>query len=367
MSKVSIVKCDTYKQEQIYKSLKQAIDLIGGIAEFVKPDKRVLLKPNLLKVAKPDEAVITHPEFIRAVIRLIKTQTSNIILGDSPGGLVKTGKIYDECGLRQIAEEEQIQLIKFDRIKKIDGIPFAAVKDEVDVIISLPKFKTHNLTGITAAVKNVFGLVPGLYKVHCHKMAPNFRAFSKDMAKIFTKAVPHLNIVDAVLAMDGEGPNAGNPYKLGLIVASKDAVATDAVLSKIVGVTPLTIATTKEAYDLKAGEADLSRIEIIGERVESVSVSDFKMPKISLLFRMPNFIIRGILRLLPIMMAVDNEKCTRCQMCVNVCPQKTIQEVGGSLKKIKINFSRCILCLCCSETCPSNAIYLRFLRRRQKK
>lgn len=363
MSKVSILRCENYDPEKLYTALKQAIDLIGGIEKFVNPKQKVLIKPNLLKAAHPDQAVTTHPEFVRAVIRLVKKVSCQIFVGDSPGGLTKIETIYEQCGITQVAHQERIELVKFDRVVNIGDIPFAKVKDEVDVIISLPKFKTHNLTMITAAVKNMFGLVAGLHKVHCHKNAPNFKVFSKEIARIFGLIKPGLNIVDSIVAMEGDGPAQGEPYNLGLIVASSDAVAVDAVLSKIVGIKPQQVTSTEEAYRLGLGQVDLEKVEVFGESLEEVSVDDFILPKIFFLYRMPNFITRTIAKFVPLMLKIDRLKCNNCMICKNICPQGAIQEID---RKLRVDFGRCILCLCCSEICPNNAVCLRFFRRRRR-
>ncbi|MBU1044651.1 MAG: DUF362 domain-containing protein [Candidatus Omnitrophica bacterium] len=364
MSQVSIIRCADYEVNALYQSVKQSVDAIGGIDKFIKKGQSVLLKPNFLKIARPEEAVITHPEFIRAVIRLVKTVTDKIFIGDSPGGLVKAEDIYEQCGIKQVAQEENAELVRFDKIKQIEGIPFARIKDEVDVVISLPKLKTHNLTTLTCAIKNVFGLVPGLYKVHCHKKAPNFQVFAKELVRIYSMAIPDLSIIDGVLAMQGEGPSGGDPYKLGLVIASADAVAADAVVSKIIGLDPFSVPSIKIAHDRKLGQGDLNNIQVIGESIAKVLVNDFALPEIMGIYKIPNFLLKSILRFIPLMLTIDAKKCNNCLMCVKICPQKTIEQLN---LKVKINPKKCILCLCCSEMCPNNAIYLRFLKGRRKK
>jgi len=361
MPKVSLVKCQDYDQNRLYSALKQSIDLIGGIEKFVKPGYKVLIKPNLLRPAEPDEAVTTHPEFVRAVVRLVKEKSNQIFVGDSPAGLVKVDAVYDKCGITQVAREENVNLVKFDRITKINGIPFARIIKEVDLCISLPKFKTHNLTIITSAVKNVFGFITGLYKVQCHKNAPNHRVFSKFLAKVYSIAKPQLNIIDAIDAMDGDGPSGGTRYHLGLIVASEDAVAADAVLSKIIGIKPDTVMTTKQAHQLGLGQADLDKIDVVGEDINRIGVDNFKLPRIAWIFRMPNIIARVLLKLMPLIMGIDRHKCSQCLACKQICPEQAIKKVNNNLK---IDFQRCILCFCCGEICPQNAIYIRFLNRR---
>ncbi|MBU1088176.1 MAG: DUF362 domain-containing protein [Candidatus Omnitrophica bacterium] len=362
MSQVSIIRCADYELNKLYQSVKQSVDAQGGIDRFIKTGQSVLLKPNFLKIARPEEAVITHPEFIRAVIRLVKTVTDKIFIGDSPGGLVKIEDIYEQCGIRKVAQEENVELVRFDKIKQIGGIPFASIKDEVDVVISLPKLKTHNLTSLTCAIKNVFGLVPGLYKVHCHKKAPNFQIFAQELVRIYSMAVPNLSIIDGVLAMQGEGPSGGDPYKLGLVIASADAVAADSVVAKIIGLKPFSVPSIKLAHEMKLGQADLNNIQISGELIDEVSVRDFALPKIMGLYKLPNFLLKGILRLIPLMLTIDADKCNNCLICAKICPQKTIEQLNS---KVKINPKNCILCLCCSEMCPNNAIYLRFLKGRR--
>jgi len=361
MSEVSIVCCRDYDPDRVYESVKQSVDLVGGIEKFVQPGQKVLLKPNLLKAAMPEEAVTTHPVFVQAVIRLVKTRTKEIFVGDSPGGLIKTETVYDKCGLTKIAARENVKLVKFDQISKIEGVPFAKIKDEVDVLISLPKFKTHNLTTITAAIKNVFGLVPGLHKVQCHKQAPNFRAFAKLLVNIYRLARPQLNIVDGILAMEGEGPASGSPRQVGLVLASADAVAVDSVICRLIGLDPFSVPSVKFAAELSLGEADLKNIKILGEDLAKVRVEDFKLPKILELYKLPNIALKIICRFIPLAMKIDERKCSRCLMCKNICPQQAIQEVGG---KLSVDFKKCILCLCCSEVCPQNAVFLRVFKRR---
>ncbi|MFH2137822.1 MAG: DUF362 domain-containing protein [Candidatus Omnitrophota bacterium] len=360
-SKVSIVKCLDYDQVLIYEAVKRSVDLIGGMNKFVQPGQKVLIKPNLLKIGKPEDAVVTHTEVIRAVIRLVKEITPHIFVGDSPAGFIKAEAVYEKCGITRLCEEEKVNLVKFDRIETIEGIPFTSLKNEVDVCISLPKFKTHNLTTITAGIKNVFGLIPGLYKVQCHKDAPNFKVFSKEIAKIYKLASAQLTIVDSVLAMEGDGPAAGTPRKLGLVLASADAVAMDAVLAKIVGLEPFDIISTKEAFHLGLGEADIKKINIVGEALKSVEVKDFKLPKIFAVYKAPNSIIKWLFKIIPLVMGVDYKNCTNCMMCQKICPQQAIAEING---KLKVDFRKCILCLCCSEICPNNAIYMRFFNWR---
>ncbi len=364
MAQVSVIKCSGYDPDRVFAAVKEAVDKLGGIEKFVKPGQSVLLKPNLLKPAAPEEAVTTHPEFVRAVIRLVRPISGKIFLGDSPGGLLRTETVYERCGMMAVARQENVELVKFDRIIKSGETPFAAIKDEVDVIISLPKFKTHNLTILTLALKNVFGLVPGLHKVHCHKQAPNFRSFARLLIEVYKKAKPHLSIVDGIIGMEGEGPSSGDPRRTGLVLAGADAVAVDAVAAKIVGLEPFRVPTIRFAQEAGVGQGDLSKIEVRGEKIDDVRVRDFKLPKIVALYKLPNALLRMIGRFLPLKMEMDPVRCNKCMICRDICPEGAIREVEG---RLKVDTRRCILCLCCSEMCPRNAVAFRIFKRRNIK
>ncbi|MCM8813721.1 MAG: DUF362 domain-containing protein [Candidatus Omnitrophica bacterium] len=359
MSIVGMAACVTYGQSEVYAAVRQVVEQLGGIAAFVQPGQRVLLKPNLLKAAVPEEAATTHPEFVRAVIRLVKTRTPHIFVGDSPAGLVKTETVYEQCGMRAVCREEGVNLVVFDRIQEKHGIPFARIAAEVDVCISLPKLKTHGLAVITAGVKNVFGLIAGLYKVQCHKDAPNARAFAAKLAHIYGLVRPQLSLCDAIIAMEGAGPAGGNPCRVGCVAGSADAVALDAVLAAIIGLPPFSVPSTAEAFRQKLGEARLERIEIRGPGIAALAQRRFRLARPQLFFRLPNALGKLATRLIPLVMAVDRRLCNGCGMCVRICPRQTIRLSGGVPV---IEPRECILCLCCSEGCPQNAIDVQIRR-----
>ncbi len=359
---VSLVRCADYDSRKIQAAVDQAIGLLGGIERIVGRGQKVLLKPNLIKAASPEEAVTTHPEFIRAVIRCVRRQTDQIYIGDSPAGLTAAEYVYEQCGINRLCREEGTTPVKFDRIIKKKGLPFSALMEEM-VCISLPKFKTHNLTTLTGAVKNVFGLIPGLAKVQCHQQAPNFRRFGERLVDIYESAAVQLHILDAVMAMEGDGPTHGAPRRLGLVAAGINGAALDSVMCKVIGLDPAKVVFLREATARKLCLAP-EKIEILGETVQAVKVNDFRLPRISPLFRLPNFLSRFFLRLVPLAMKIDSRVCTNCGMCRRICPQQAVFERNG---KMMVDSRRCILCFCCSEACPENAMRLRFINRRIRK
>ncbi|MDD5429041.1 MAG: DUF362 domain-containing protein, partial [Candidatus Omnitrophica bacterium] len=235
MVKVSLVKCQDYDRDKVFDAVKRCVDLVGGIGAYVRPGTKVLIKPNLLSARTPEEGVDTHPEVVRAVVRLVKAAQGVPIIGDSPGGYgANIDEIFDKSGMRAMAKEEGAELVKFTASKSIDGIPFTRYLFDCDSVISVPKFKTHCLTVMTAGIKNMYGTVVGLHKVECHSKAPNEEDFVKIIAKVYSVAKPRLTIVDGITAMEGDGPSGGKTRQMGLLMAGADAVAIDAVAAAII-------------------------------------------------------------------------------------------------------------------------------------
>ncbi len=216
---VTIERCSAYYGDNPRRALLRALEPLGGIEEFVKPGQKVLLKPNLLRKARPEEAVTTHPLLIKAVVELVQGAGGKAVIGDSPGAaLAHTRntliKLYRGCGLDRVADETGAEL-SFDTGYRIIPLPNGKTVKRIeiidaalnaDVIINLPKFKTHNFTLLTGAVKNCFGLVPGLIKPAYHAKLPDLDDFSSMLVDLMEFADPALTIVDGVWGMEGEGP-----------------------------------------------------------------------------------------------------------------------------------------------------------------
>jgi len=144
MSKVAIVRCEDYDPDLVYIAVKRSVDYIGGMASFVKPGAKVLIKPNILSARPPEEAVDTHPEVVRALIRIVKDVGGTVIVGDSPGGFPKNvDHIYEVSGMRQVCQDEGVELVKFTTSKFVEGVPICRYVYDVGCFISVPKFKTH--------------------------------------------------------------------------------------------------------------------------------------------------------------------------------------------------------------------------------
>ena len=356
MAKVSLIKCPSYDRDKVSESVKRAVDLLGGIEAFVKPGTKVLVKPNLLSARLPEEAVDTHPEVVRAVVRLVKSAGAAALVGDSPGGYgANIEEIFDKSGMRKMAEEEGLELVKFTKSKFVDGIPFTRYLFDCDSVISIPKFKTHGITVLTAAIKNMYGTVTGLYKAECHSKAPREEDFAKIIAKVYSTARPHLTILDGITAMEGDGPSAGKPRDLGFIMAGADAVAIDACLARIIGLEPFDILATKEASDMGLGEADPGKIEMAGDDINDLIVKDFKLPQTA--FKLiPKGLTNAVAGLIKFKPSIDINICTRCNLCKVTCPVNAI-EIERDF--CRIDYKKCVRCLCCHEVCPYKAISIR--------
>lgn len=353
-AQVAVTKCASYTQEELNKSVNRALKLLGGVENFIKPNEKVLIKPNLLSARDPEEAVTTHPEFVRAVVKSIKPVTKNIEIGDSPGGFGKNiDEIHEKTGMRKIAEEEGVKLVKFDRSRKVGRFPVATPVLEADKIISVPKFKTHDVLAITAAVKNLYGIIPGIFKAEQHSLAPRGKDFAPILVDVFSIRKPDLTIVDAVVSMDREGPSGGRVRNTDFMIASRDAVAIDSALMKIVGLEPLDLYTNKEAHKRGLGITDLNEIEILGESLDEVKINDFEFSTIGILSRAPKSLLGLLKYVIRFKVAIDAKKCLHCKLCEENCPAGAIII---NEDESKIDCSKCLLCMCCREICPHGAI-----------
>ncbi len=362
------------------KAISSCVGLLGGFKKFLNPGNRILIKPNLLLAAAPDKAVTTHPLFIEAVIETIAAITGtseNIVIADSFGPGVpynKKGmkKVYEATGILDVAKRtgcrlnysNDYEILSYKQGRVIKKIEVIKPVIEADVIINLPKFKTHNLTVITGAVKNMFGIIPGFTKVGYHLRFDDFKKFWSMLLDIISFIKPGLNIMDGIVGIEGEGPGrSGTPRKIGLIMASSDPISMDVIMSKIMNIDkrliPLFEILEKEGKE-SYGEDD---IRVLGEELSDIIIDDFRIPKSAGQKKLmeSNFINTYILPFIKSSLNpypyVDSSKCSLCMTCVEVCPQNSISLSKG---KIKFDYKTCIRCFCCSEMCPEGAIATKY-------
>jgi Pyruvate/2-oxoacid:ferredoxin oxidoreductase delta subunit len=221
--------------------------------------------------------------------------------------------------------------------------------------VSVPKFKTHNLTLLTGAIKNLFGLVSGTFKIELHKNYFEDKAFASMLVDILKEVKPALTVVDGIVAMEGDGPGtSGKLRQVNLLLASADCVALDSVLALIMGIQPDRVLSTKEAAERNLGIADINSINILGEPLDKAIIGKpFLLPAASAAKKVPLPIINIAKNLLKFYPCVEHNKCIRCATCIKACPNNVISMKNG---RIRLDYRRCIACFCCQEVCPAAAI-----------
>jgi uncharacterized protein (DUF362 family)/Pyruvate/2-oxoacid:ferredoxin oxidoreductase delta subunit len=376
-TQIGLIKCTSYEPAAVQDAVRRSIDLLGGIGRFVKPGERILLKPNLLSAKEPERAITTHPEIVRAVVRLVREAGAHPMIGDSPGGAIKgVDRVWEKTGMKRISVEEGVPLVNFETggvvEKAIDhrdvhAIHLSRHAMEADGIINLPKIKTHSFMTFTCAIKNFFGCIPGLRKAEYHKMSPHPDDFGRLLAEIFlqVKGKVRFTLADGIVGMEGNGPSSGDIRKMDLLAVSADALALDSFLALLLGFKPSRIATLRYLADRGAGEWRTGQIELLGDTPSSFNVSGFRFPATWYLQLVPRRLVKLLGRLFWLRPEIVPEICQNCLLCVKSCPVHTIRRQDGGKKPV-VDPSACINCLCCHELCPYNAIALKssFLARR---
>jgi uncharacterized protein (DUF362 family)/Pyruvate/2-oxoacid:ferredoxin oxidoreductase delta subunit len=365
---VVIKKCNDYVKEEVYRTVKESVDLLGGIGTFVKKGERILLKPNLLSAKHPDAAVTTHPLLVGAAIQLVKEGGAIPVVGDSPG-IGSAGKVAQKCGIAAVAEEFGVKVINLARSISVENphgknfkrLELSGEAIEFDGIINLPKLKTHAQMFLTLGVKNMFGCVVGARKSQWHMAAGvDNSAFARMLIDTYLFLKPRLTIVDGIVGLEGNGPgSAGDPRRLGLIFTAVDCIALDRVITEAVGAEADILPTTRVAREDGIGTTNIDKINILGERIDDIRISNFKFPPLTgIEFKLPFELHNYLRKPLTAWPSINNKKCTLCNMCVEICPLgiMTKTDLPAKAGKINIEYDKCIRCFCCLEICPEGAI-----------
>jgi uncharacterized protein (DUF362 family)/NAD-dependent dihydropyrimidine dehydrogenase PreA subunit len=361
-TKVAIRKIDHYDVDEVY----------AGIKDFLKSNrtcrldsaKTVLLKPNLLGSFTPDKAVTTHPVVMEAIIRYLLEQKKEIWIADSPGGTVNLNQVWQSSGLSALAEKYPVKLLNLSSFGvqeiSLNGMKLKVSKViwEADAIISVSKYKTHSMMAFTGAVKNLYGLVPGLVKSEYHKQYPETGEFAHLLATLY-KAIKHrvcYHIMDGIVGMDGAGPSAGNPRNFGLLFGSTSAPALDYLAATMMGFKLQQVPYMHEVlhddgilpsritYPISFRQFSFENVDLKTATLRSMAMS-----------YVPGFVRYAFNKLYNYYPLITPD-CKKCLICVKSCPVETIK-VGKDGIPVIIK-DKCIRCLCCHEMCPHHAIII---------
>jgi uncharacterized protein (DUF362 family)/NAD-dependent dihydropyrimidine dehydrogenase PreA subunit len=317
--------------------------------------KKVLLKPNLLLAAEPDRAVTTHPLFLEKIINSLKSSgIINIFLADSPGShYIEYERVLRKTGIADICVKNNVNILKLEKYKprNFNDIYFSSIVDDMDLIINIPKLKTHSLMGLTLGVKNLFGLIPGTNKVRMHRTFPDNNKLALKLYEFSRFLGPKtINLLDGITGMEGEGPSRGNPVNTSLVVLADDAAAMDIATTNILNL-PISFCKTNKAAII----TDFDEKQISIEKNNLSFKRKIKKPISYGVNLLPSFIRQAFASAIYIKPVIDQKQCSHCKHCYRICPAGAIK-IDNNMLTIDKNL--CIECFCCYEICEYNAIRL---------
>jgi len=347
-NKVSVVKCSTYKNEEVRKALESSLKNIDF--QF-KHGMKVLIKPNLLSATLPEKAITTNPIIIEELCKILKKRNAQIWIGDSSA--FDTDQALETCGMNKLSKYAKIINLEgekkkdFNLGKNTHRIPLPKILFNVDLVINVAKMKTHGLTLASLCVKNLYGCIPGRLKEQLHRILKTPKDFSKLLLSLEETINPHLNIIDGIVGIEGDGPAAsGTIIKPGLILAGRKAPAVDIIATEIMGFSKNSVKTNK------LSKISRKEIEVIGN-AKDIRLK-FKKPST---YTIPIFM--ALMKVFPqAKIEFNKELCKRCHLCETKCPVKAIT-LNTDDGFPKCNWKKCIRCLCCIEVCPHKSVYLK--------
>lgn len=370
--KVSVVPCDSYDETKAAKALEEALSPLGGL-DWVKEGMTVAIKANLVTFLKPEAAATTHPVLLCALVRMLIQRGARVILGDSPGGLYTKpylDRIYAVTGMKTVEEagaelnrDFSVKTAEYPEGKEAKTFSYTAWLDKADAIINFCKLKTHGMMAMSGAAKNMFGVIPGTEKPEYHYRYPDPQRFSDMIVDLDEYFKPVLSITDGIVGMEGNGPTAGTPRKIGVLLASDSPHAADLVGAALIGLTPKDIPTLQAAVQRNLIPATPEELDVAGnwkpfvvedyKRVETTHSLRFNKDSHSFFGRISSVFIDKALASRPVLKASE---CVGCKECYKICPAKAITMKDN---KPVIHRKVCIRCFCCQEFCPKGALKVR--------
>jgi uncharacterized protein (DUF362 family)/NAD-dependent dihydropyrimidine dehydrogenase PreA subunit len=368
MKDVYIALCADYDSERVYSAMKTLLDE-NGLLDFVKPGMKIGIKANLVSFLKPEAAATTHPEVLRALSKILTELGALVIIGDSPGGLYTPGfveKVYTHTGMKEL-EGNGVSLNRnfsqksaiFPQGVVLKAFQYTAWLDECDAIINFCKLKSHGMMGMSAAAKNMFGVIPGTMKPEYHFRFKNPQDFARMIVDLNSYFKPVLSVCDAVVGMEGNGPTAGTPRKIGGILASASPHKMDLLCADLIGLDVKEIPTLMAAIEQGLAPHSAADLDVDGDP-NALKIPDFKNIEVhnSLLFAGSGGVLGTVFSniaqtALTSKPVLQKNECVGCAECYKICPAKAITMVD---KKPEIDRKKCIKCFCCQEFCPKGAL-----------
>ena len=376
-SRVILLPCKEYEEEEIYSLLKKGLALLGCVESMIGKEEQILLKPNLLKTAEIEKAVITHPIVVGALARILREEGYNrIMLADSCGNGT-TSKVIQGTGMDAYLEKYHIPAVDYkDPVmvsypQGIQAKEFILPKEltEADCVISVSKMKTHALERITGAVKNSYGFIYGRQKAIGHTKYPSADSFARMLVDLNKMVRPRLYLMDGIVAMEGNGPGAGDPVPMNVLLMSTDPVALDSMFARLVYLDPALVPTNYHGEKMGLGTWKEEEILVLLPEGKEISISDAVK-----LFGKPDFHVdrkklrqnlwtrmAKALNLFQKKPYIQADLCVKCGICVNSCPvpEKAVDFRKGKDQPPVYDYKKCIRCFCCQEMCPKKAIKVR--------
>ncbi|NCB50746.1 MAG: DUF362 domain-containing protein [Clostridia bacterium] len=361
---VSIVRCEDYSEETVRSALLAVLEPLSGLS-WVTPGMKIAIKTNLVAKMKPETGAVTHPALVAELCRMLSERGASVTVGDSPGGpftSVWVSSIYNGTGMRAVEAAGAKLNCNFSVCEvnlpegvSVKSFPYTSWLEEADAIIDFAKLKTHGLTGITCAVKNFFGVIPGTRKPEFHYMHPRVDDFCNMLVDLNLYVKPRLTLVDAGLCMEGNGPTQGKPRFMGALIAADTTFNADLLCAHLIGLENENAPTIKAAIERGLCPDSWEKLKIAGDPAAFAKPDFEKLPvQDNLRFKGKSPLVSKFLeRNFGSGPKVEKNKCVGCGKCAEVCPMN-----AASVKKGKavIDRSTCIRCFCCQEFCPMGAI-----------
>ncbi len=369
MDSVIIRPCAGYAEAEARQALEAVLAPLGGLS-WVYPGMRIAIKANLITALRPEAAATTHPALLGALTELLLEKGASVTIGDSPGGVfnrVYLERVYEVCGLKPLETRGAVlnrdfrqKERSFPEGKVLKHFTYTAWLDEADAIINFCKLKVHAMMAMTAATKNLFGTIPGSVKAEYHYRFPEYGDFADMLVDLNECFRPRLNLCDAVVAMEGNGPTQGTPRQIGALLASESPYCLDLAAAFLLGLGKEDVPYLEAAFRRGLMPAEAKELAVDGD-LASFRPENFRniagrhgltqlIGGRGPVTRMVQGAVDSILRSRP---QLKTEACVGCGVCAGACPAHAITMAE---KKACIDRKQCIRCFCCQELCPRGAM-----------